>query len=140
MFAAVCFLGKYIVPKMCVFRRQFFVIQCMLIVMKLSDAGLIQKSVLKIMFISAIVSSVSHLMSTRNARICSSTNLVTFCLDVLGHLGSHYLINITNPVQVHICKGKLSKAHKRTNSPMYLFVFVLLHPYSSMHLSSVLCP
>ena len=112
----------------------------MLVVMKLSDVGLVQKSVAKAMFILAAISNVSHLMFAHNTWFCFSTDLVTFCLDMLGHLGSHYLINITNPAQVHICKGKLSKAHRRTNFPMYLFVFVLLHPYSSMHLSSVLCP
>ena len=106
MFAAVCFSGKRIVPKMRVLRRQSIIIQCMLIVTKLSDVRLVQKSVVKTMSIPIAISSISQLISTYNARLWSSTDLVMLCLDMLGHLGSHYLMNFTNPMWVPMCKGQ----------------------------------
>ena len=71
--------------------------------MKLSDAGIVQKSVMKAMSGLAAICNVSHLTSTLNAWLCSSTDLGTLCLDMLGHLGSHYLMNFTNPTRVLVC-------------------------------------
>ena len=112
----------------------------MLIVMKLLDARLVKKPVVKAMSILAALSSVSHLMSAHNARLCSSTDLATLCLDMLGHLGSHYLMNFTNPTQVPICKGEFSTTHRRAKFAMHLFFSTLLHLKFSTHLSNVLCP
>ena len=130
MFAAVCFLGKCIVPKMRIFRRQSYIIQCILIVMKLSDVGLIQKSVVKAMSILAAISSISHLMSARNAWLCSSTDLVTLCLDMLGHLGSHYLMNFTNPARVPMYAKVNSQQH--TSALSWPCTFLFLHSYAQI--------
>ena len=56
----------FIVPKMHVFRRQSYVIQCILIVMKLSPIGLVQKSVVKAMSVSLATSFISLLISFLN--------------------------------------------------------------------------
>ena len=133
------FLGKRSVPNMHAFRLQSCIIQCMLIVMKFSAVGLIQKSVMKAMSIPKAMSSVSRLMSTRNAQLCYSTDLVTLCFDMLGHLGSHYLINFTNPARVPIYKIKISTLHKHAKFAMHLF-FYTQRPNSSMQSSKVLCP
>ena len=139
MFAAICFSGKCIVPKMRIFRHQLRIIQCMLIVMKLLDAKLVQKLVVKTMSALAAISSVSHLLTSCNAWLCSSTGLVMLCLDMFGHLGSHYLMNFTKLVWVPIWKGKFSTAHKRGKFITHLFLSALLCPNSSTHLSNVFC-
>ena len=134
------FEGNALSPKMRIFRRQSHVVQCMLIVIKLSDVGLIQKSVVKAMSILVAISSILRLMFARNAQLCSYTDLVTLCLDMLGHLGSHCLMNFTNPARVPMCKGKFSIAHKCAKFAMHLLVSALLCLNSSTHSSNVLCP
>ena len=59
MFTVVWSSRKLIITKMCVFRCQSHVIQYILIIMKLSPIGLIQKSVTKGMSISLATSSIS---------------------------------------------------------------------------------
>ena len=127
MFAAVCFLGTCIVPKIHVFRGQSCVIQCMLIVMKLSNVGLVQKSVVKAMSVLTAISSISHLMSARNARLCFSTDLVTLCLDMLSHLGSQGLMNFTNLAWVPMCKGN---SPQHTSASGWQPTFYFLHSYA----------
>ena len=80
------------------------------------------------MSILAVLSSVLRSISAHNVQLCSSSDLVTLCLDMLGHLGSHCLMNFTNPTRVPICKGKFSTAHKSTKFAMQLFVSLLLRP------------
>ena len=134
------FLGKCIIPMMRIFRHQSRVIQCMLIIMNPSVSRLVQKLVIKAMSVSVAISRVSHLMSTYNARLCSSTISVMFCFDVLCHLGSYCLMNFTNPTWVPICKGKFSIVHRHAEFAMHLFSF--LHSYAQilLQLSNVLCP
>ena len=69
MFVAIWSSGKLVVPKKHVFRRQSYVIQCILIVVKLSPVGLLQKSVVKAMSISLATSSISLLISFRNSSL-----------------------------------------------------------------------
>ena len=58
MLAVVWTCGKFIVPKMHVFRRQSRVIQCILMVIRLSLVGFLQKLVVKAMLVSVATISV----------------------------------------------------------------------------------
>ena len=127
-------------PKMRVFKCQSHVIQCILIVMKLSPIGLVQKSVMKAMSVCLASCSISLLISSRNSLLLHSNNLVMLCFDMLGHRGSHFLMNFINPGWVLICKGKFSSMHSRGRFIMQHFLSALPRPYSSLHSFNVLCP
>lgn len=134
MFAGVYFCGKFIVPKMRVFGRQYRVVQCMIIVIAV---GLVSKLVVKPM---SVMCSMSRLMPTYKAWICCPRNVVTFWFDMLCHLGSNWLMNFTNPRWMPMCKFKFSTAHKRANFAMHLFLFALPPPDCFTKSSIVLCP
>lgn len=70
---------------------QFYIIQCILIVMKLSVIGLVQMLVVKTMSILIAMLSIFRLMSAHNSWLCCSIKFVMLCFDMLGHLGSHCL-------------------------------------------------
>ena len=140
MLATVCRCGKFIVPMMRVFRRQSCVIQCILIAIKLSAVGLIQKLVMKAMSISATTPSISILMSFLNCSLSPSTDLVTLCFDMFGHQSSHFLMNLKKPGWVPICKGRFFTAHNRVRFTTQRFLSALPRPYSCTHSSNVLCP
>ena len=133
MFAGIYFCGKFIVPKMRIFGRQYRVVQCMIIVIAV---GLVPKLVVKPM---SVMCSMSRLMPTYKAWICCSRNVVTFWFDMLCHLGSSWLMNFTNPRWMLMCKFKFSTAHKRANFAMHLFLFALPPPNFFTKSSIVLC-
>ena len=122
------------------FRRQSCVIQCILIVIKLSAIGLVQKSVVKATSVSVATPSIFLQMSFFNCSLCPSTDLVTLCFDMLGHRGSHFLMNLRKPGRLPICKGRFSTAHNRARFAMQHFLSPLPRPYSGMHSSKVLYP
>ena len=139
-FVAVWSSGKLIVPEMRVFRCQSYVIQCILIIMKLSPVGLVQKSAMKPMSVLLATSSISLLMSSPNPWLRCSTGLVMLCSDILNHRGSHFLINSTNLGQVPICKDKFSTVHSLTGSPCNVSFQHSHAPYSPTHSFNVLHP
>ena len=75
------------------------------------------------MSILVAIVNVSRLMPTYNAQLCFSTDLITLCLDMLGHLGSHYLMNFWDYERMPICKAKSSTADKRGKFATHLFFF-----------------